>query len=346
MTGSRIRLDGSTQINPGLNGRSSEVVKFLAWRFAVILPTLLGASLVVFLVMRLLPGDVVLVILSNSPHTVEVREALREELGLNDPLPVQYLRWLWRMVNGQFGGRSLENREPIGSLLSRQLPVTALLAGYAVVLSLLISIPLGILSALWNNRWPDYAIRIAVLGGLCIPSVWLALLVLLGLLVVFHWSPPIIYTGPLADFSNHVQMMVWPTLLLTWEYCSHLVRITRAGMIQALRKSHVATARSAGVPERIIVLKYALRDVLVPTVTVAGLQFGTLLGGALVLETIFGLPGVGRGLVHAALARDYPVIQSFATLLVLSCLLMNLIVDTLYGIIDPRIVQTESIDST
>lgn len=331
----RGQLPGRKPLNP--DHSTGGMAGYIAWRLALIIPTVLAASVVVFLVMRVLPGDVALTILSGAPHTVEVREALREELGLNEPLPVQYGTWLWSMINGEFGGRSLENREPIRSIFARQLPVTLLLTGYTVLLSILVSVPLGILAAVWKNRWPDYVIRITVLGGLSIPNVWVALLVILGLLRFFQWSPPIIYTTPWTDPWNHLQIMIWPALLLAWKYSSHLVRVTRSSMIEVLGQDYITTARCKGLPEHAVILKYAVRNAFIPAITMIGLEFGALLSGALVLETIFGLPGIGRGFIQAALARDYPVIQSIATVLVLFFLVVNLIVDIVYTLIDPRI---------
>ena len=313
--------------------------KHIAWRLALIIPTLLAASVVIFVVMRALPGDVVLVILGGSGDTVispEVRDALEEELGLNDPLVVQYGRWLWSMVSGEFGGRSLETREPIRSIVGRQLPVTALLTGYTILLSVVVSLPLGVLAAAKSNRWSDYVVRLMTLGGLAIPSLWVALLTILCLLIFFRWSPPLVYAAPWSDPWVHLQKMVWPATILAWEQSSHLVRVTRSSVLEALNQTYITTARGKGLPERSIVLQHALPNALVPAVTMIGLQLGALLSGALILETIFGLPGIGRGLVQAALARDYPVIQSLAALLVLLSLVVNLVVDTINRFIDPR----------
>ncbi len=314
--------------------------RYIVLRLSLIIPTVLAASIVVFVVMRVLPGDIVRAITGDVPVSIEVREALQEELGLNDPLHVQYGRWLWSMVNGEFGGRSFESREPIRSIIGQQLPVTLLLAGYTVLLSIFISVPLGVLSAVWGYRWPDHIIRWATLGGLALPNFWVALLVLLGFLLFFHWSPPIIYSTPWADPWNHIQMIAWPTLILAWEYSSHLVRVTRSSMLEALGQDYITTARSKGFTEHAIVLRHALPNALIPAVTMIGLQFGSLLSGALILETIFGLPGIGRGIVQAALVRDYPVIQSLASLLVLLSLVINLVVDIIFSLIDPRISHT------
>lgn len=311
--------------------------KYLATRVALVIPTALAASLLIFVIMRVLPGDVALTILSDTPHSVEMREALRDELGLNDPLALQYGRWLWRMVNGEFGGQSLQMREPIGAILARQLPVTVLVAFYTMVLSILISVPLGVAAALRPRRWIDISIRLLTLGGLALPNVWLALVLILVLLRVFRWSPPIIYSGLTVNPADHFALVVWPVLLLTWQYSSHLVRAVRSAMIDSLTSVHSVAERARGIRERTIVWAHAGREALVPTITVLGLQFGTLLGGTIVLEMVFGLPGVGRGLVQAAIARDYPVVQSVAFLMVTLYLVVNVVVDATYRLADPRI---------
>ena len=313
--------------------------RYLLLRLLLIVPAAIAASLIIFFVMRVLPGDVALTILSGSPHTDEMRETLREELGLNDPLLVQYGSWARRMFNGEFGGTSLQNREPIRLIIGRQLPATVLLTIYSVLLSIFVSIPLGILAAVWRNRWPDVIIRIATLGGLSLPHVWTAHLIILLLLAAFRWSPPIIYSTIREDPWNHFQIMIWPTLLLTWEYSSHLVRVTRSSVVEMIERDFIAAARGKGLPEYRVIVKYAVRNAAIPVVTMVGLQFGALLSGTLVLETIFGIPGIGRGLIQAAIGRDYPVVQSIGTMLVLLYLVMNLIVDAAYAVIDPRTRQ-------
>ena len=315
------------------------MARYLLWRVALLALSTLVASVVIFGVLRVLPGDVAIGILGGggAPHSPEVREALREELGLNDPLAVQYGKWLWSMASGEFGGQSLVTGRPIRSLVARELPVTLLLALYAVLLSVLVSVPLGVLAAWRWKRWPDYVVRLATIAGQAVPSFWLALLLILGLVLVFHWSPPIVYTHPWEDPWNHLQIVIWPVLLLSWEYSSYIARVTRASMLDVLQESYVTTARAKGLPERAVVLGHVLRNALPPIITVMGFQLGALLGGTLILESIFGLPGIGRGLVTAALARDYPVVQSMATLLVFAMLSVSLIIDLVYTVADPRI---------
>ena len=315
-------------------------ISYLVGRLSLILPTALLASMIVFGIMRVLPGDVAATILSGggeTTHSPEVREALREELGLNDHWLKQYGTWLWNMVNGEFGGDSLIDGQSIRSQVARQLPVTGLLALYTLAASIVVWVPLGVLASWQRDRWPDYLVRMITLPGQAIPSFLLALLAILGLLLLFGWSPPIVYTSPLEDPWNHATMVFWPVALLTWEYGAHIVRVTRASMLETLGQPYILTAQAKGLPERAVMIGHALRNALLPIITVLGVQFGALLGGTLILESIFGLPGLGRGLVEAATARDFPVVQSLVTLLVVGMLLVNLLLDLAYARADPRV---------
>lgn len=317
--------------------------RYLAWRLTLFVPTLLVASIVIFGIMRVLPGDVALVVLSGSgevTHDADQIERVREELGLNDPLVVQYGRWLTGIVTGDLGGRSLENREPVRSLVSRQLPVTLQLTAYTVVLSILVSVPLGILAALRRNRWPDYLIRLISITGQAVPGFFVAILVILALLILFRWSPPIVYANLWENPWQHFQIMLWPTLVLAWGFSAYLIRITRAAVLEVLQQDYVRTARSKGLSERVVLFRHTLRNALLPIASVAGIQLGALLGGVVILESIFGLPGIGRGVVDAVSTRDYPVVQTLATLLVFLMLAVNLIVDLIYVVVDPRISYT------
>ena len=316
------------------------MIKYLVWRLLLFVPTLFIASIVIFGIMRLLPGDVALVVLSGSgeaTHDVEQIERVREELGLNSPLVVQYGRWLRSMAGGELGGRSLENRQIISSVVARQLPVTVQLTLYTLVLSVLVAVPLGILAAVRQDRWPDYLIRLVFIAGQAVPSFLLALLVLMGLVLVFHWSPPVIYANLWEDPVAHAKMVLLPTLVLAWGQSAFLMRVTRASMLEVLRQDYIRTGHSKGLAERVIVLRHALRNALIPVVSVAGLQVGALLSGAVIVESIFGLPGMGRGILQAVTVRDYPLIQSLTMVLVVLVLSINLIVDLMYVAIDPRI---------
>ena len=270
-----------------------------------------------FLLLRLLPGTLALSILAGSTHTRETRAALRAELGLDRPLLEQYGRWLLSMLRGEFGGRSLASHEAIGPLLARRAPVTLLLALYAMLGSLAAAVPLGVIAALHRGRWLDRLIRLATVGGSSLPMVLLSLASLVALLRLFRWSPPVVYRAPWEAPGEHALIMVFPALLLAWEASGGLVSVVRASFLDALGSSYLLAARARGVPRSALLWRHALRPVLVPFTAAAGLQWGALVGGIIVVESVFGLPGLGGALVQAALARDYPVVQTIVTLLVL-----------------------------
>jgi peptide/nickel transport system permease protein len=254
---------------------------------------------------------------------------------------VQYGKWIWSMINGEFGGVSLTNREPISDIVARRLPVTAQLALYTFLLSVFVSVPLGIVAAIYQDRWPDYVIRTITISGHAIPGFWIALMVLLLLVIYANWTPPLRYQPIWADPFSHFQKVIWPVLILAWGYSSFLTRITRAHILETLRQDYVRTARSKGLPEPVVLGRHALRNALIPVVTVAGLYLGALLSGSLILENIFGIPGIGQGIVASATQRDYPVIQSLTLLMVFFVLGINLLVDVLYAAIDPRIIYAD-----
>jgi peptide/nickel transport system permease protein len=314
--------------------------QYLMRRLLLYVPTLILASMGIFAIMRVLPGDVALIILGgeeSSPSAMEQLDSLRKELGLLDPLPVQYGNWMWSMVNGDFGGRSILDREPLPQIIARRLPVTLQLTLYTVILGWFISVPLGLIAAVYQNKWPDYIIRVTTLAGHALPSFWLALVLLLIMLIYFRWTPPLFYTDLWDDPWNHIKKMIWPALVLAWGFSSYLTRVTRSNVLEVLRQDYVRTARSKGLTETVVVMRHALRNALIPVITLGGLQLVGLLSGTVILETIFSLPGIGQGVVLAATERDYPVIQSLVLLLVFVMLSLNLIVDMIYAFVDPRI---------
>jgi len=314
---------------------------YLIRRVLLFVPTLLLASAVVFTAMRVLPGDVATVILG-TPETTgaatrEQLEDLRRQLGLEDPFAVQYGRWAWSMVNGEFGGSSIMDREPLPAIIARRGLVTLQLALFALLVAVVISVPLGVVAAVYQDKWPDYLVRVVTIAGHALPHFWLALLILLGLTLYFSWTPPLRYYALWDDPWAYVQKTVWPVLILAWGFSANLARITRSSMLEVLRQDYVRTARSKGLAERLVLWRHALRNALLSVVTVTGLYVAALLSGTVILESIFGLPGIGQGIVKAALSRDFPVVQSLAMLLVVTMLGVNLIIDVLYAFIDPRI---------
>ena len=316
------------------------MLRYIGLRLALFVPTLLIASIVIFAILRVLPGDVVDVVLGGSgevAHDPIQVQRVRQELGLDEPVVAQYGSWLWSMATGDFGGRSFVNRAPISSLVARQLPVTLQLAVYTMVLAAMVAIPVGIVGAVRQGRWTDFFVRLFAIGGQAVPSFFLALLALIALVLLFGWSPPVIYDNVWQNPLRHAQLMIWPVLILAWGYAAYLTRMTRAGMLDVLGQDYIRTARSKGLAERIVLVRHALRNALIPVLSVAGIQVGALLGGAVVMETIFGLPGIGRGIIDAVSDRDYPVVQTYATLFVFIMLSVNLVIDVLYAVLDPRI---------
>ncbi len=315
--------------------------RYLARRLLLFFPTLVLASLAIFAIMRVIPGDVAQVITGGEEGTSVLMagqlESIRQELGLTESLPVQYGRWVWSLVNGEFGGRSLLDKEDLSAIIGRRLPVTLQLAVYTLLISWTVSLPLGIVAAIYQNRWPDYIVRTASIAGHALPNFWIALVLILGLVLLFRWTPPIYYVNAWEEPWQHLQKLAWPSLILSWGFSSSLVRVTRSNMLEVFRQDYIRTARSKGLTEQIVVLRHVLRNALIPVVTLAGLQIDGLLSGSVILENLFGVPGIGQGIVHAATERDYPVIQSLTMLLVLLTLGLNLLVDFVYSFVDPRI---------
>ena len=314
---------------------------YLVRRLFLFIPTLIIASLVVFGVMNVIPGDVALAILASDDSGVGFTEEdvknLRAELGLDQPIPVQYGEWAWSMLRGEFGGESLQSGEPIREMVARRFPVTVQLALLTLGITLLISLPLGVIAALYQDRWQDYVIRSATILGLAMPNFWVALLVLLGLVLFFTWSPPIIYENFWDSPSTNFQIMIWPAVVLAWGASSFLARVTRAQVLEVLRQDYIRTARSKGLGESTVIVRHVMRNSLIPVITVLGGYLDAQLSGTVILENIFGVPGIGQGIVDGANFRDWPVITSLGMILVLITLAINLLVDLVYVAIDPRI---------
>ena len=316
--------------------------RYLVRRFLLFIPTLFIASIIIFGIMRFLPGDVALLILGGSGDeelvfTEKQLENLREQLGLNDPLLVQYGDWLRSLLRGDFGGESLTTKEPLAEILARRFPVTLQLTLITFAIAMSIALPLGVAAAIWQDRWPDYVARIVTILGLAMPNFWVALLVITGLIVFFSWAPPVIYVNFWEEPWTHLQIIIWPALVLSWGFSSYIARITRSTMLETLRQDYIRTARSKGLAERAVIWRHALRNALIPVVTIAGGFFGSLISGTVILETVFSIPGLGQGIVSAATSRDYPVIQTLTLFLVFLQLSVNLTVDIIYVFINPRI---------
>ena len=312
---------------------------YLARRLLLTIPTLVVVSLIIFVVMHVIPGDPAAVIATNGGQATATPaeiEAVRQKLGLADPLPVQYLNWVGGLLQGN-GGTSLWTNTPVVPGLLARVPVTLELAFLAVCLSWVIGLPLGVLAAVFRGTWVDGVSRVVAVAGLAVPNFWLGVLIILLLSSYFHWIPPLGYADLLDDPWKNAQQMIWPALALSYRLAAILSRLTRAGMIEVLSQDYIRTARAKGLPTLTILTRHALRNALLPVVTVTGLQLGFLLAGAVVMETIFSLPGMGRLLVDSINHRDFPAIQTALVLVAVIVLVVNLAVDVLYTRINPLV---------
>jgi peptide/nickel transport system permease protein len=311
-------------------------VKFLARRLAFTLPTLFGMSVFIFVMVRLMPGNVVDVLSGGDVSaTKQSRAAIARALGLDVPAPLQYFRWIVGSLHGYLGTSVLTGR-PIGPTLGAAFPITAELALLALIFATLLAVPLGVYAATRANSKRDVAIRAGALVGLSVPDFWLATLTLLFTSVVFRWTPPTVWSPFWANPLRNLTQVALPAGILAVYLLSSTMRMTRASMLDVLREDYVRTARSKGLPRRGVVYRHALPNALVPVLTLTGVQAAGLISGATILETVFGLPGVGYTLTQAVFNRDYPLIESAALVLAILVVIINLLVDLLNGVVDPR----------
>ena len=307
---------------------------YLARRITLLIPTLLLISMIVFTLMRFIPGDAVQIMVEQRYGETEA--IVRHELGLDRPLVPQYLSWVGGMLRGDFG-RSIWTHRPILDDLVARGQVTLEIAAIALVLILLVGVPAGILSAVRPDSALDYAVRVVATLGLAVPVFWLGTLALVLPSIWFHYSPPVGYAALFEDPSVHLRKVAVPAVLLAISGSAASLRMMRASMIEVLHQDYVRTARAKGLAERRVVLRHAVRNALIPTLTLIGNQLPFLIGGSVIIETLFTLPGLGSFLFDAINRRDYPVVQVVNLALATVVLLVNLAVDVGYGVLDPRI---------
>jgi peptide/nickel transport system permease protein len=302
-----------------------------------LIPTLVGVTILVFLMVRMIPGTVVDQILgAEARATEETKAAMREFFGLDQPLHVQYAQWAGGLVQGDLG-TSWRKGLPVSSLIGAGLGVTLQLTAGALLISLLIGIPLGILSAVKENTALDHIARIASLFSLSIPIFWQAAMLILALSLWFNWVPPVEYASPTRDPVANFKQMILPCIVLGTVVAAQVMRMTRSALLEVMRYDYVRTARAKGLAERVVVSRHAFKNALIPVITVVGVQVGYLLGGAVVTEEVFTLPGVGRLVLNAVYERDYPLIQGTILFIAALFMLSNLLVDLCYAYLDPRI---------
>jgi peptide/nickel transport system permease protein len=316
--------------------------EYILRRLLLLIPTVLGVTVIIFLMMRFIPGDPVSLLLGDY-YTQEMADAIRQEYGLDRPLHIQYLLWLKRMVTGDWGNSIIAKR-PIFDDLLRRLPITMELVVLAMSFALLIAIPAGILAALHPYSWHDYTAMTTALVGVSIPEFFMGVLLILCFALAWDIFPAVGYVAPTQSVLGNLSHMILPAVTLALPRAALLTRLIRASMLEVIRLDYVTTARAKGAWERSVVLKHALKNALIPTVTVLGIQIGFLMGGAIVVETVFAVPGVGSFGVAAISLRDYPQVQAFVLLVSVSFVLSNLAVDILYAFLDPRIRYEQEAD--
>jgi len=306
-------------------------------RIFYLIPVLFLLTVVVFAFVHCLPGDVIDV-LAGQEGVVdpEARQALEQEYGLDKPLYVQYLVWLNRVLHGNFGTSNV-TRRPVALEFFKRIPATIYLALVSTVLSLLIAIPLGTMAAVKRNTAVDYTAQILSLVGISIPEFWFALLCVLLFALYLGWLPSSEYYSPLDNLALSIKHMILPAAALGIRQAAITTRLTRSTMLDEVQKEYVDTARALGLPERKVIYKYTLRNAMIPTLTISGLQLAQLLGGTVVIETIFAWPGVGRTLFEAIISRDFPVIQAGVLILGTAVVVLNLLVDLMYRVLNPRV---------
>lgn len=309
--------------------------RYVARRVGALAATLLFVSLLVFLVIRVLPGDPAAIIMGTEGSR-EATERLREAMGLNRPIPVQYVEWLSRALRGDLG-RSIQYDLPVGELIITRLPVTIPLALLAAAFMVVVAIPLGIYAATHHRRGGDYAAMVVSQLGISIPQFWSGLLLVLLFSVTLGWVRAGGFDGWSAGVWPALRALLLPAVALGFFQAAVLVRATRSAVLDVLREDYVRTARAKGLPERGVVGKHTFRNALIPIVTVAGVQLGQLVAGAIVLESVFALPGLGRLALGAISARDLPVVQGVTLFVASSIVMINFAVDVAYGFLDPRI---------
>jgi peptide/nickel transport system permease protein len=302
------------------------------------IPTLFGVAVLVFFMLRVAPGDIVELKYAGSGAFApkEAIERERAQLGLDKPLVQQFAVWIIGITRFDFGN-SMWTGRPITDEIKIRLELSLQLALMATLVAILIAVPSGTIAALKQDTWVDYLVRVFSIGGLAMPSFWLGIVIILAFLILFKWIPPLTFTSFWTDPRANLAQLIWPALAVGYRYSAMATRMTRSAVLEVLREDYVRTARAKGLWERVVVVKHALRNALLPIVTVIGLEFAFLLGGLVVTEQVFNLNGIGMLFVESITRRDYTMTQALVLLVSFAFIFMNFMIDLLYAWLDPRI---------
>ena len=310
---------------------------YIAQRLGIAVLTLLGMSVVIFLLLRLAPGDIVDILFSTAGFVdPAARKEIMKELGLDKPLWAQYVDWLRQILSGDLG-KSYRYDLPAWEVIRPLIPVTIELAVLSTLIAVLLGVPTGVISAVRQDTMLDYVLRVLSLAGLSMPSFWLGMVIILGLVAWIGWIPPVTLVHANENFRLHAIQFMLPALAVGYRSSALIMRITRSSLLEVLREDYVRTAWAKGQSGRVVIWRHALKNAILPVVTVIGIEFAFLIGGLVVTETVFNLPGVARFLVQAILWRDYPIVQNLVMFIAIIVIFSNLFVDLLYGFLDPRV---------
>jgi peptide/nickel transport system permease protein len=312
--------------------------KYLLKRFLLMLPTLFGVALVTFVLIRVIPGDVVELRYSGDRGAVsqEILDRERARIGLDQPIWKQFLTWTLGVVRLDFG-TSMWTGAPIWEEIKLRFTLSLQVAIMATLVAVVLAIPLGVLSALKQDTWIDYSVRIFSIAGLAMPSFWLGIVIILVMLVVFKWLPPMVYTPFWVSPTQNLAQLIWPALAVGYRYSAVATRMTRSAMLEVLREDYIRTARAKGLMQKLILSRHALKNAMLPVLTVVALEFAFLIGGLVVTEQVFNLNGIGLLFVQAVAHRDYTLLQALIMLVAGSFIIVNFLMDVAYAWLDPRI---------
>lgn len=310
--------------------------QFILRRLLLAVVTLIGVSWLIFFIMWIIPGDIAIAILGDGAN-LETIATLHKNMGLDDPWYVQYGRWVSSLFRGDLGRSLFIANRSVKELMIEHFPITLNLAIYTMSVAVVVGVGLGTISGIWRETWLDYVCRVFSVAGLSIPVFWLGIMILLTLVRVFAWTPELVWINPFKDFWGNLLQMCWPAVTLGFFQVAFIARMTRSSLLDVLTEEYIRTARAKGLFERTVVLKHALRNVVIPLVTIGSLQFVALLGGVVVTERVYNLKGWGTLLVNGVINHDYPLVQTMIFIFAGLVIIANLCTDILYGWLDPRI---------